>query len=941
MERTAHSESLAFVESLYADYLRDPASVPERWQEYFKGLAATNGHAANGHAAPRVGPSFPAHSIFNPARLRGGAGLGADSALNALQDRVDQLVRAYRVRGHMRAQIDPLGLPREHRPELDPEYYGFEPRHLDLEFSSRTIAGSPRRTLREIIEKLHNTYCRTVGVQYMHIDESRVRHWLQDRMESSENRIPLRTRDQLRILTRLTDAVIFEEFIQKKFLGAKSFSLEGGETLIPLLDMAIEKAGGQKIDEIVLGMAHRGRLNVLANILGKSPRAIFREFQDADAQTSIGRGDVKYHLGYHGDWTTAAGHTVHMALCFNPSHLEFVNPVALGRVRAKQDRLGDTNRERAMAVLIHGDAAFAGEGIVQETLNLSELAGYRIGGTLHIIVNNQIGFTTIAEDGRSSLYASAIGKMLQIPIFHVNGEDPEAVAAVIDLAMDFRAEFRRDVIIDMYCYRKRGHNETDEPAFTQPLMYKAIRKRKSVRDSYLEHITKLGSVSREEADEIEESLRQRLENELTAAREEGAKGPARPARFSVLGEVWKNYRGGPDANVPDVDTGTPRDRLDFVSDAITSVPNDFHPHPKTERLLEQRREMARGEKPLDWAMAEALAFGTLAVEGYRIRLTGQDCGRGTFSQRHAVLHDYEDGHTWCGLANIWKDQAPVEIRNSPLSEAGVVGYDYGYSLAYPDALVCWEAQFGDFVNAAQVIIDQFISSAEDKWHSLSGLTMLLPHGFEGQGPEHSSARVERFLQLAAEDNLQVCYPSTPAQYFHLLRRQVVRPWRKPLVVLTPKSLLRHHLCVSSLEDLTHGTFQRVIPDAKASPKKVKRVLLCSGKIYYELLQERDEHDRHDVAIVRLEQIYPLRSETLAPALDPFQKDVPIVWVQEEPRNMGAWSHLKLQFGDSMCGRRLVAVTRPPSASPATGSAGAHKIEQRDLLDRAFAEATIR
>ncbi len=924
------SLNLDFVEGLYTDFLRDPESISPDWRRYFEGLGQSDGSGTNGSVHAPAGSLLP-ELRGRHAGSNGGTAVRRDVEMAVMQDRVDQLVRAYRVRGHMIARVDPLGIPRPPRPELEPEYYGFTEADLDRPFSSRTIYGPNVRTLRQIVERLRNTYCRSIGVQFMHIDELRIRHWLQDRMEGTENRLKLGRSEQIRILTRLTDAVIFEEFIQKKFIGAKSFSLEGCESLIPLLDLAIEKAGEYRIDEIVLGMAHRGRLNVLANIMGKSPHRIFREFEDVDPK--VGAGDVKYHLGYSTDWHTGSGHKVHLSLCFNPSHLEFVNPVAMGRMRAKQERVRDAKRQRGMVLLIHGDASFAGEGIVQETLNLSELPAYTTGGTIHVIVNNQIGFTTPPSEGRSSLYASGVARMLQIPIFHVNGEDPEAVAQVIRLAMAFRREFQRDVVIDMYGYRRHGHNESDEPSFTQPLLYRAISKRPSVREGYLEHLLKLGEVSREEADRIAEQRRESLEKDLSLARSD--EYALQPESFTG---IWSGYSGGPAEQVEEVSTSVPAERLSALLDAQTRLPEGFHPHPKIERLLNLRREMAAGKRPLDWASAEALSLASLATEGLPVRMSGQDAGRGTFSQRHAILYDYEDGHTYMPLQHLAPDQASVEIYNSPLSEAGVLGFEYGYSLDYPDGLTLWEAQFGDFVNAAQVIVDQFICSAEVKWHRLSGLVMLLPHGFEGQGPEHSSARLERFLALAAEHNIQVVYPSTPAQYFHLLRRQVLRTWRKPLVVMTPKSLLRHPRCVSDLRELADGRFRTLIPDENPGRDTVNRVLLCSGKIYYELAQRREELGREDVAIVRFEELYPLPETDLYSVLAPYHDGTPAFWVQEEPENMGAWRYIRARFCERLLGRLpLIGIHRPASASPATGSARMHHQQQKQLIDRAFGE----
>lgn len=917
--------SLAYVEHLYVRYRNDAQAVPEAWRNYFaaRGNGDTNGTA-------RVGPSFHARSVFNPAAAmpsaRAKPGLGPREA--GLDDRLNQLIRNYRVRGHMIAMVDPLGTARPCPPELKLEYYAFTEGELNLLTGCATLPYDEPLTIREIFQRLCNTYCRSIGAQFMHIDDVAVRQWLQRRMESSQNRLPLEREEQLRILTRLTDAVIFEEFLRKKFLGAKTFSLEGCETLLPLLDLAIERAGAQGVRAVVLGMAHRGRLNVLAHIVGKDPCVIFRGFADAEPELWQGCGDVRHHLGHSGDWATASGEKIHLSLCFNPSHLEFISPVVLGRVRARQDRFGDRERRQTLGVLIHGDAAFAGEGVVQETLNLSRLAGYCVGGVLHVILNNQLGFTTEPDEYRSTTYATDVARMLQAPIFHVNGEDPEAVAQVVRLAMDFRHEFQTDVFIDMYGYRRWGHNETDEPSFTQPVLYRAIGQRSSVREGYLKHLLKLDGIKVAEADEIASARHERLEHQLASAHGDHC-APAREWRG-----IWRDYTGGPEP-AEEPDTGVETKRLAALLHKLAEVPAGFHLHPKLERGLTARREMAEGSHPVDWAAAEALAFATLATEGVRVRLTGQDTARGTFSHRHAVFYDHEAGHPHMPLAHLAPDQAPVEILNSPLSEAGVLGFEYGYSLDFPDGLVLWEAQFGDFVNAAQVILDQFLASAEDKWRRLSGLVLLLPHGFEGMGAEHSSARIERFLTLAAEDNLQIVQPTTPAQYFHCLRRQSVRRWRKPLVVFTPKSLLRHPKVVSPMEDCARGHFQRVIPDA-AQTGSVRRVLLCSGKVYYDLAAFREEQHHHDIALLRLEQLYPLRADLLEMALTPYRDGTPVCWVQEEPENMGAWRHLRGRFGEMLSGRwPLRLVSRPESASPATGSGHAHKQEQKELVERAF------
>lgn len=852
------------------------------------------------------------------------------------QDRVDQLIRAYRVRGHLLADLDPLGLPKEVYPELNPAYYGFGQEDLDMLFSSTTIPGRPEMRLRDIISHLRKTYCGSIGVQYMHIDDVKIKMWLQDRMEQTQNVKTLAPEEQLRILTKLTDAEIFEQFIHKKFIGAKRFSLEGAESMIPLLDSAIETAGRHGVDEIVIGMAHRGRLNVLANIMGKSPSQIFREFDDADSERYIGSGDVKYHLGYSSDRVTTSGDRVHLSLTFNPSHLEFVNPVALGRVRAKQDRLGDSERAKGLCILVHGDAAFAGQGVVQETLNLSELHGYRTGGTLHLIINNQVGFTTVPSEGRSTQYASDVAKMLQIPIFHVNGEQPEAVAQAVSLAMAFREEFKKDVVIDMYCYRRYGHNEGDEPAFTQPLLYRTIRKRKSVREGYLENLFAMGGVTQAQADEIGVQRRARLESQLTASRQDDFE-----AKTTKAGQkYWKKYRATLDADTPDVPTRVAQPQLVHLLNKLSEYPDSFTPHPKLVRLLQQRADMAQGKRTLDWGAAEALGFASLLAEGSRVRVSGQDAQRGTFSHRHSVLHDFENGRKHVPLRHLSLDQGMFDVWNSPLSEIGVLGFEYGFSLDYPEALVVWEAQFGDFTNVAQVIIDQFLVSGEDKWDRWSGLTLLLPHGYEGQGPEHSSARLERYLGLAAEDNIQVANLSTPAQIFHALRRQVVRPNRKPLIIMSPKSLLRHPRVTSTLEDLSEGSFQRFIDDTsgKVVPNSARRILLTSGKLYYELEAERERLQAWDVAIVRMEMYYPLRMDILQETLQAYRDGTPLVWVQEEPQNMGAWGFLTTRWGTEVLQRfPFSGITRPESASPATGSAAAHKKEQAALLARAFSK----
>ena len=919
------AQNLEFAELQMEHYLRDRNSVSPDWREYFDDLKIVD----SGLTTESMQVPFQAHSIFRRSTAVRIDPSTSDAVI--LQERLDQLIRSYRVRGHIIAKIDPLNAERPQPAELDPAFYGFTDEHMSRRFSTQWAGGPDTRTLHEVLTWLQTTYCRSIGVQFMHIDSMQVRQWLQDRMERTANRLKLSRSEQIRILERLSDAVVFEEFVQKKYVGAKSFSLEGAESLVPLLDMAIERAGSQGTELIVLGMAHRGRLNILANIMGKKPSKIFREFDDVDPQLKMGRGDVKYHLGYSTDRMTSSGQKVHLTLCFNPSHLEFVNPVALGRLRAKQDRSGDTDRRKSCVILIHGDAAFAGEGVSQETLNLSELPGYQTGGTVHIIVNNQIGFTTSPSEARSCTYATDVARMLQIPIFHVNGEDPEAIAQVVHLAMDFRAKFHRDVIIDMYCFRRRGHNEGDEPAFTQPAMYKLIRSRQTVFNSFLESLVSLREVSKEEGAEIVARRGQMLEEELVEARTDG---------FRYLeesgGGMWKGYFGGDWREADSPPTAVSADVIQRVMNTLTTPPEGFTPHAKVEMVLKSRREMAAGDKPFDWGGAEIAAMGTLVADGVPLRFSGQDVRRGTFSHRHAVLYDAHDGRVWMGLQDLTARPDRVEIFNSPPSEVGVLGFEYGYSLDCPDGLVMWEAQFGDFVNVAQVIIDQFIASGEDKWKRLSGIVLLLPHGMEGQGPEHSSARLERFLAMAADDNIQIVNPTTPAQCFHMLRRQALRRWKKPLIVMTPKSLLRHKDAVSSLAELSHGEFHEVLPDVAKSPEDVTRILLCSGKVYYDLVAYRDEAKRDDVAIIRIEQLYPFPAKALAAALSRYATTAPLFWVQEEPRNMGAWGFLRMRFGERLLDQYPYrGICRPEAASPATGSATSHKIEQQNILKQAF------
>ncbi len=924
-------ENIYYLEEIWQHFQDDPDSVSPRWRAYFVQ------YTKDQLVVPVTSVGFEKgraqlHRKFGPGEQMCSQ-CGRAGAMSFLQYNVSLLVRNYRVRGHLLAKFNPLGNPRTFLPELDPTYYDLSSEDLDLFFAFGDISGQKSLPLREILQILQETYTEYIGVQFMHIDALHEREWLQQRMESTRNRIKLSRKQQVRILERLTDAVVFEEFIQKKFIGAKSFSLEGAETLIPLLDQAIDKAVKQGVSHIVIGMAHRGRLNVLANIMGKNPRTIFEEFKDAHPRINVGRGDVKYHKGYHRDYTTKDGKTVVVDLSFNPSHLEYVGPVAQGALKAYQVKHNIQDKNRGLLILIHGDASMAGEGIVQETLNLSGLADFSVGGTLHVVVNNQIGFTTLPAEARSTSYASDVAKMLQTPIFHVNGEVPQAVAQCLDMSLDFRRQFKRDVVLDMYCYRRRGHNEGDEPRFTQPLMYQEIEKRPTVRESYIDHLISLGELKKEEAETIRRTREQYFEEEFGTLVDSPENGVAPSSLFTP---PYGPYVGGLDALVEETFTGVSLARLQELGKVLVRVPVDFTAHRKIIKLLKSREEMYAGKIPLDWGAAEALAFAVLVDEQVPVRICGQDSQRGTFSHRHSVLHDVKNGSVYLPLANISPAQARIDIINSPLTEGAVLGFEYGYSTVYPESLVVWEAQFGDFANAAQVYIDQFISSAETKWNLLSGLVLLLPHGLEGTGPEHASARLERYLANAATDNYQVVNPTEPAQIFHLLRRQVKRRIRKPLIVMAPKSLLRHPQAISSLQSLAEGSFKKILPDHDVPAEKIDKIILCTGKIYYELLHERQQRKIETTAIVRLEQLYPLTEEELAAALAPYPKNIPLLWVQEEPLNMGAYSFIRLRFADFFCQHwKFDKVGRPTSATPATGSASSHKLEQMLLLQAVF------
>jgi 2-oxoglutarate dehydrogenase E1 component len=920
------SSSLAYVEELELRHRQDPASLDPTWRDLFE-----NGHGSTHIPASTPAPTSAAltRASVAPAPIAGGLDMAKVYA-------VFSMIEEFRMRGHLEANLDPLGML--HRPpvrELDPASWGLVAADLDKVYPVGDYRGEAGLPLRELLARLRRTYCGSIGVQFMTAQQTERRDWLKQRMESTQNQPNIDKAARLTMLEQLGAAEMLEKFIHHKYIGTKRFSLEGAETMIPMLDQVIEHGARLGAVEAVIGMPHRGRLNVLVNTMHKSPRDLFAEFEDIDPVKAMGGGDVKYHLGASCDHVTRGGKRIHLSLAFNPSHLEVVNPVVAGRVRAKQRRRGDDVRQQVVGILLHGDAAFAGQGLVAETLNMSEIKGYRTGGTVHLIVNNQIGFTTNPIEGRSTTYSTDIAKMLRCPIFHVNGEDPDAVAHVVQMAMEFRTLFKSDVVIDMYCFRKYGHNETDEPAFTQPLIYQRVEKKAHPFDVYMQRLVDEGVTTREEVEAMMTRVGAKLDEELAAAK----KREQRPEIPAGQG-LWTSYVGGIDKAVPDVDTGVSRDRLEQIARGVTTIPEGFALNPKVARIYEQRLQMGQGKLAADWGMGEMLAYGSLLLEGSLLRLSGQDCSRGTFSHRHAVVVDQVNGQEYTPLRHLAPDQAPFRVYDSPLSEAGVLGFEFGYSLDFPDGLVIWEAQFGDFVNGAQVVLDQFVSSTEDKWKRLSGLTLYLPHGFEGQGPEHSSCRFERFLQLAAEDNIQVCQPTNPAQHFHLLRRQVNRKIRKPLIVITPKSLLRLPAAGSPIEDFTRGRFERVLADPGApEAAKVKRLLLCSGKVYYDLAEERKKRGDTQTAILRFEQLYPWREELITEALKPYAKATDVVWVQDEPLNMGAAFFVEPRLCKLLeqlkVKARLRVASRLESASPATGSAKAHKLEQEQLIKDAY------
>jgi 2-oxoglutarate dehydrogenase E1 component len=944
-----YGPNAVFVQEMFARYTQDANSVDESWQVFFASFAGEAASYTNGNANGQIASSSkvlgvkldePPSADKNKGKSQSPA-ISEEQLKAAAEDsiRALMLIRSYRVRGHLNANLDPLGLEkRKPHPELEPGTYGFSEADYDRPIYLAGVLGKQFATMREIITILRNTYCTTMGVEFMHIESPEQKQWIQERIESTSVRPKIAREDKNKILRDLAEIESFESFLQLKYPSTKRFSIQGGDAAIAGLEQCILTASNLGVDEIVIGMPHRGRMNVLTTVMGKPYVELLSIFHGNmnvpdSVQTS---GDVKYHLGVSSDRPLSNGKTIHLSLTANPSHLEAVNPVVLGKVRAKQDQRDDVEKSKVMPILLHGDAAFSGQGIVAEGLALSELKGYKVGGCIHIIVNNQIGFTTSPRSQRSTPYPSDVAKGVQAPIFHVNGDDPEAVAYVCRLAVEFRQAFKRDVVIDVFCFRRYGHNESDEPSFTQPLMYDAIRKHKLPARIYADQLVAEGVMTNQDIDEVFEEFRKHFDAEFEAAQN------YRPNKADWLGGYWSGFARPDEGELPQPETGVKLEILREIGEAISRVPSEFTINSKIIRQLEAKRNAIKSGEGIDWATGEALAFGTLLTEGYPVRLTGQDCRRGTFSHRHAVLIDQQNEKNYKPLDNIKPGQKQLEIYDSNLSEFAILGYEYGYASAEPNALVLWEAQFGDFSNGAQVIIDQFIASGEIKWLRMNGLVMLLPHGYEGQGPEHSSARLERYLQLCAEDNMQVINCTTPANYYHMLRRQIHRNFRKPVVLMSPKSLLRHRLAVSTLSDMgPKTTFLPVIEETEklASANKVKRVVFCSGKVYYDLLEAREAAGIKDVALVRLEQFYPFPSSKVKQVIKNYPS-AEIIWCQEEPRNMGGWSFVNEYFEEAATEvrgkfERPRYVGRKSAASPATGYLKTHEAEQKALVEEAL------
>jgi len=922
-----YSGNAAYVEDLYESYLNKPDSIDPAWHAYFDSIqdggASDIAHTPIQQAYKNISRRYGHTSSSTPA---------AEAMAHQKQTAVLQLINAHRFNGHRQANLDPLG--QYQRPaiqELEPAFHGLTEEDMDKTFNTGSLFAPDQITLREIVHIIKKTYCGSIGAEYMHINETEQKRWIQKRLEECLSTPNFDKEKRIRVLDRVIDANALEEYLHKKYVGQKRFSLEGGESLIPALDEIIQSSGCIGIKEIVMGMAHRGRLNVLVNAIGKQPSELFDEFEGKILETLKGSGDVKYHMGYSSDITTPGG-TVHLALGYNPSHLEIIDPVIEGSVRARQERRNDLERNQVLPILIHGDAAFAGQGVIMETFNLSQTRGYSTGGTVHIIVNNQIGFTTSDPlDSRSSLYCTDVAKMVQAPIFHVNGDDPEAVVLVSKIALEYRMEFNKDVVIDMICYRKYGHSEADEPMATQPIMYQHVRKHPGVRKLHTDRLIDEGIISQEEADVIATEYIDSLESNRGVA---GTFADNPNPKFMI------DYSRFKETNWDDAYTTTiSADSVKKLTAAITTLPDDFKLHPAVTKIMESRRMMGNGEMLIDWGYAENMAYASLLNEGYPIRISGQDSGRGTFFHRHAVIHNMEDGRTYLPLQHINPEQPTFLVINSTLSEEAVLAFEYGYSSAEPNALVIWEAQFGDFANGAQVVFDQFISSCEAKWGRLCGLTVFLPHSYDGQGPEHSSARLERYLQLCAEQNMQVCYPSTPAQMFHLLRRQQLRPYRKPLIVMSPKSLLRRKQSSSPVNDLINGHFHTVIDEIDDLNKdEITRLLICSGKVYYDLLEQRRESGITNIGIIRIEQLYPFPREHVKEIIESYPNLEQVVWVQEEPKNQGSWYYM--QSRSTMIGclkehHTFGYVGRFYSASPATGLMPLHNEQQKQLVSDAL------
>ena len=922
-----------YIEDLYEAYLENPGSVPENWRMYFDAmqhLPASDGSDSRDIAHSPVQASFAERARLGPiCRVVA----SPDAELGRKRVSVQKLIAAYRNIGSRRADLDPL--KRQERPalpDLEPSFYGFSDTDMDIVFNtSNTYFGSETMPLRELIGNLRETYCGTLGIEFMHITDQTGKRWWQAKFETIRAKPDFSPERKKHILERLTAAEGFERYLHTRFIGQKRFSLEGGDSFIPAMDEIIQRAGKAGVLEIVIGMAHRGRLNVLVNIMGKNPLDLFAEFEGKHAG-DLPSGDVKYHQGFTSDIVTPGG-PVNLSLAFNPSHLEIVNPVVEGAVKARQVRRSDRDGSQVLPILVHGDAAFAGQGVIMETLNLALTRGYGTGGTVHIVINNQIGFTTSdPRDSRSTTYCTDVVKMIEAPVLHVNGDDPEAVVLAAQMALDYRQAFKRDVVIDIICFRKLGHNEQDTPAMTQPLMYKNIDKHPGTRKLYADRLLSQGIIKANDAEAISKQFRKDLDE---------GRYSANPV---LVNKTIFTAEPGP-GRTETSETGIPLTELQRISEKITRIPENFRIHPLVEKVVNDRRRMGRGEHPLDWGMGEHLAFASLVAGGYPVRITGQDSGRGTFSHRHAVLHDQNrekwDSGIYIPLQNVTDNQAPFTVIDSVLSEEAVLGFEYGYSISAPDTLVIWEAQFGDFANGAQVLIDQFITSGEVKWGLASGLTLMLPHGYEGQGPEHSSARPERFLQLCAENNIQVCQPTTPAQIFHLLRRQMTAMALKPLVILTPKSLLRNKEAVSRLDELSEGHFRNIIGDPAADPKKITRLLACSGKIYYDLLNRRRENTMENAAVIRVEQLYPFPFEEFSAEIRRYPGLKEIVWCQDEPKNQGYWRFLQHYIMNAMIpGQQFGYAGRPASASTACGYAAMHALQQQALLDQAYGEFSV-